>query len=91
MSQEFATGATMGLIFAGAMCGSWIFRNLILALAAGAMVMAFMNGDGVTGLMTVSGQVVRQFNLHPEFGRGAIVGVLAAIIIGGVLLSRRSG
>jgi len=89
MTQEFATGIVMAMIITSALMFSWIFRNIALALAAGAIIMAFIHGDGILGLMTVSRLMIEQYNFHPEFGRGALVGAMTAASIGCVAWSRR--
>ena len=89
MSQEMITGLAMSAIVTVALFSSWIFRNIALALAAGAIVLAFIHGDGILGLMTVSRLMMDQYQLHPEFSRGALIGAMAAASLGCIVWARR--
>lgn len=91
MSQEeFVSGVVMAMIISSALMFSWLFRNLALALAAGAIILAFVYRDGVSGLMGVSHLMVDQYNSHEEFGRGALLGAVTAAAIGCRFLRLRS-
>ena len=49
-SQEFIVGIAVAAILVSALCVSSLFRNLALALAAGAVVLLYMQG-GVPALV----------------------------------------
>jgi hypothetical protein len=88
--EELVTGIVMAMIFSNALMFSFLFRNIALALAAGAITMAFVHGDGVLGIMSVSQLMVDQYNSHPDFGRGALLGIITAASIGCRFIRLRS-
>jgi hypothetical protein len=83
-SQEFIVGLAVAAILLSALVVSSLFRNVAFALAAGAIVLFYMQG-GVPGLVAISKVVQTEFRAIPEFSRGLMVGLaMAGVFLLGV-------
>ena len=87
-SQEFIVGIAVAAIMVAALVASSLFRNLALALAAGAVVLLYLQG-GVGALVETSTMMEKQIRALPDFSNGLVVGlaVSAVLMIG---LQKRS-
>jgi hypothetical protein len=87
-SQEFIVGIAVAAIIVSAMVASSLFRNVALALAAGVVVLLYLQG-GVAALMATSAMVEKEIRALPDFSNGLVVGlaVSAVLLIG---LQRRT-
>lgn len=87
-SQEFVVGIAVAAIMVSALVASSLFRNIALALAAGVVVLLYLQG-GVAALIATSGIVEKEIRALPEFSNGLVVGlaVSAVLMLG---LQRRS-
>jgi hypothetical protein len=87
-SQEFIVGIAVAAILVAALAASSLFRNLALALAAGAVVLLYLQG-GVGALVATSTLVEQEIRSLPDFSNGLVVGlaVSAVLMIG---LQKRS-
>ena len=87
-SQEFVVGIAVAAIVVSALVVSSLFRNLALALAAGAVVLLYLQG-GVPALVMTSTVVEKEIRALPDFSNGLVVGlaVSAVLLIG---LTKRS-
>ena len=72
-SQEFIVGIAVAAIMVCALCASSMFRNLALALAAGGVVLLYLQG-GVPALVSTSEVLEKEIRALPDFflqqGRG---------------------
>lgn len=83
-SQEFLVGLAVAGILLSALVVSSLFRNVAFALAAGAIVLLYVQG-GVPGLIATSKVVESEFRSIPEFSRGLMVGLaMAAVFLLGI-------
>ena len=83
-SQEFVVGLTVAAIMLSALVVSSLFRNVAFALAAGAIVLFYMQG-GIPNLIAISKVVENEFRAIPDFSRGLMVGLaMAAVFLLGV-------
>jgi hypothetical protein len=83
-SQEFVVGLTVAAIMLSAVVVSSLFRNVAFALAAGAIVLFYMQG-GIPNLIAISKVVENEFRAIPDFSRGLMVGLaMAAVFLLGV-------
>jgi hypothetical protein len=82
-SQEFVVGGAVAAIMVAALVASSLFRNLALALAAGAVVLLYLQG-GVGALVETSTMMEKQIRALPDFSNGLVVGlaVSAVLLIG---------
>jgi hypothetical protein len=82
-SQEFIVGIAVSAILVAALVASSLFRNLALALAAGAVVLLYLQG-GVHALVETSSVVEKEIRALPDFSNGLVVGlaVSAVLLIG---------
>jgi hypothetical protein len=80
-SQEFVVGIAVAAIMVCALCASSMFRNIALALAAGGVVLLYLQG-GVPALISTSSEIEKQIRALPDFSNGLIVG----LAVSGVLL-----
>ena len=78
-SQEFVVGLTVAAIMLSAVVVSSLFRNVAFALAAGAIVLFYMQG-GIPNLIAVSKVVENEFRAIPDFSRGLMVGLAMAAV-----------
>ena len=87
-SQEFVVGIGVAAIMVAALVASSLFRNLALALAAGAIVLLYLQG-GVGALVATTTMVEKEIRALPDFSNGLVVGlaVSAVLLVG---LQRRT-
>jgi hypothetical protein len=87
-SQEFIVGIAVAAIVVSALVVSSLFRNVALALAAGAVVLLYLQG-GVPALVLTSTMVEKEIRALPDFSNGMVVGlaVSAVLLLG---LTKRS-
>jgi hypothetical protein len=78
-SQEFIVGIAVAAILVSALVASSMFRNLALALAAGAVVLLYLQG-GVPALLAMSQMVEKEIRTLPDFSNGLIVGFAVAAV-----------
>jgi hypothetical protein len=78
-SQEFIVGIAVAAILVSALVASSMFRNLALAVAAGAVVLLYMQG-GVPALIATSAMVEKEIRAMPEFSNGLVVGFAVAAV-----------
>jgi hypothetical protein len=79
-SHEFAVGAAVAAILLGAFFASSLFRNIALALAAGGVVLLYLQG-GIASLIALSKMLETEFFAIPNFSTGLMVGAAAVIIV----------
>jgi hypothetical protein len=87
-SHEFIVGIAVAAILVSALVASSLFRNVALALAAGAVVLLYLQG-GVAALVAMSSVLEKEIRALPEFSNGLVVGlaVSAVLLVG---LQKRS-
>src|SRR6476661_9823195 len=73
-SQEFIVGIAVAAILICALCASSMFRNIALALAAGGVVLLYLQG-GVPALITTSAALEKEIRALPDFSNGQVVGL----------------
>ena len=78
-SQEFIVGIAVAAILVAALVASSMFRNIALALAAGAVVLLYLQG-GVPALLATSQMVEKEIRALPDFSNGLIVGFAVAAV-----------
>jgi hypothetical protein len=87
-SHEFIVGIAVAAILVSALVASSLFRNIALALAAGAVVLLYLQG-GVAALMALSSTLENEIRTLPNFSNGLMVGLaISAILLVG--LQKRS-
>ena len=87
-SHEFVVGAAVAAILVAALVASSLFRNIALALAAGAVVLLYLQG-GVGALVAMSSVLEKEIRALPEFSNGLVVGLaISAVLLVG--LQKRS-
>ena len=84
-SHEFIVGIAVAAIIVAALVASSLFRNIALALAAGAIVLLYFQG-GVTALVTTSKTLETEIRALPDFSHGLVVGLAVSAVL---LLSMR--
>ncbi len=84
-SHEFIVGIAVAAIIVAALVASSLFRNIALALAAGAVVLLYFQG-GVTALVTTSKTLETEIRALPDFSHGLVVGLAVSAVL---LLSMR--
>jgi zinc transporter ZupT len=83
-SQEFVVGLGVAAILLSALVVSSLFRNVAFALAAGAIVLLYVQ-SGVPGLIETSKVLENQLRAIPDFSRGLMVGLaMAGVFLLGV-------
>jgi hypothetical protein len=82
-SHEFVVGAIVAAILLSALFASSLFRNIGLALAAGGVVVLYLQG-GIASLLALSHTLETEFKAIPDFSSGMIVGtaVVAVLMLG---------
>jgi hypothetical protein len=87
-SHEFIVGMAVAAILVSALVASSLFRNVALALAAGGVVLLYLQG-GVAALIALSTTLEEQIRALPNFSNGLMVGlaVSAVFLVG---LQKRS-
>src|SRR3954467_14077787 len=79
-SQEFIVGIAVAAIMVCALCASSMFRNIALALAAGGVVLLYLQG-GVPALSTTSAVREKESRGLPDFSNGLIVGLAVSAVL----------
>jgi hypothetical protein len=79
-SQEFVVGIAVAAIMVSALAVSSLFRNLALALAAGAVVLLYLQG-GVPALISTSTVVEKEIRSLPDFSNGLVVGLAVSAVL----------
>jgi hypothetical protein len=81
-SHEFVVGVAVAAIMLSALFASSLFRNiaLALALAAGAIVVIYLQG-GIASLLTVSHTLETEVRTIPDFASGMLVGTATVIVL----------
>ena len=79
-SQEFIVGIAVAAIMVSALVASSLFRNLALALAAGVVVLLYLQG-GVAALIATSGVVEKEIRSLPDFSNGLVVGLAVSAVL----------
>jgi hypothetical protein len=79
-SQEFIVGIAVAAILVSALVASSLFRNVALALGAGAIVLLYLQG-GVGALLATSSIVEKEIRALPDFSNGLVVGLAASAVL----------
>jgi hypothetical protein len=79
-SQEFIVGIAVAAIMVSALVASSLFRNLALALAAGVVVLLYLQG-GAAALIATSGVVEKEIRSLPDFSNGLVVGLAVSAVL----------
>ena len=79
-SQEFIVGIAVAAIMVSALVASSLFRNLALALAAGVVVLLYLQG-GVSALIATSAVVEKEIRALPDFSNGLVVGLAVSAVL----------
>ena len=79
-SHEFIVGIAVAAILVSALVASSLFRNLALALAAGAVVLLYLQG-GVGALVSMSSTLENEIRSLPEFSNGLVVGLAVSAVL----------
>jgi hypothetical protein len=79
-SHEFIVGIAVAAILLSALVASSLFRNIALALAAGAVVVLYLQG-GVANLLVLSRTLETEFGSIPDFTSGMLVGVAIVVVL----------
>ncbi len=89
-NQEFVVGLAVATVLLSALVLSSIFRNVAFAVAAGAIVLFYLQG-GVPQLIAASKLLENEFRAIPDFSRGLMVGLaMAAVFLVGLRQSSSS-
>ncbi len=84
LSNEFLVGVAVAAIVISALVASSLFRNLALALAAGAVVLLYLQG-GIGALIATSKLVENEIKATPDFSQGLVVGLaISAVLLVGI-------
>ncbi len=79
-SHEFMVGVAVAAIMLSALFASSLFRNIALALAAGAIVVLYLQG-GIANLLTLSQTLETEVRSIPNFATGMLVGVAIVVVL----------
>lgn len=79
-SQEFVVGIAVAAIMVSALVASSLFRNLALALAAGVVVLLYLQG-GVAALIATSAVLEKEIKALPDFSNGLVVGLAVSAVM----------
>ena len=79
-SQEFIVGIAVAAILICALCASSMFRNIALALAAGGVVLLYLQG-GVPALISTSTVLEKEIRALPDFSNGLVVGLAVSAVL----------
>jgi hypothetical protein len=83
-SNEFIVGIAVAAILVSALVASSLFRNIALALAAGAVVLLYLQG-GVAALIAMSATIEAEIRALPNFSNGLVVGLaISAVLLVGL-------
>ncbi len=84
LSNEFLVGVAVAAIVVSALVASSLFRNIALGLAAGAVVLLYMQG-GTAALIATSKVVETEIKATPDFSQGLVVGLaISAVFLVGM-------
>lgn len=84
LTNEFIVGVAVAAIVISALVASSLFRNVALALAAGGVVLLYLQG-GTGALLTMSKVVENEIKATPDFSQGLMVGLaIAAVFLVGM-------
>ena len=84
LSNEFLVGIAVAAIVISALVASSLFRNLALALAAGAVVLLYLQG-GIGALIATSKVLETEIRATPDFSQGLMVGLaISAVFLVGM-------
>ena len=83
LSNEFLVGVAVAAIVISALVAPSLFRNVALALAAGAVVLLYLQG-GIAALIAMSKLVETEIKATPDFSQGLMVGlaIWAVFLVG---------
>jgi len=79
-SHEFVVGLAVAAIMLSALFASSLFRNIALALAAGAIVVLYLQG-GIANLLTLGQTLETEVRSIPNFASGMLVGVAIVVVL----------
>jgi hypothetical protein len=79
-NHEFIVGIAVAAILVSALVASSLFRNIALALAAGAVVLLYLQG-GVKALIATSATLESEIRAMPEFSNGLLVGLAVTSVL----------
>lgn len=79
LTNEFIVGVAVAAIVISALVASSLFRNVALALAAGGVVLLYLQG-GTGALLTMSKVVENEIKATPDFSQGLMVGLAVAAV-----------
>jgi hypothetical protein len=83
-SNEFIVGIAVAAILVSALVASSLFRNIALALAAGVVVLLYLQG-GVAALIAMSATLESEIRALPNFSNGLVVGLaISAVFLVGM-------
>lgn len=83
-SNEFIVGVAVAAILISALVASSLFRNVALALAAGAVVLLYVQG-GTGALIATSKALEGEIRAIPDFSQGLMVGLaISAVLLVGL-------
>ena len=88
-NNEFIVGIAVAAILVSALVASPLFRNIALALAAGAIVLLYFQG-GVGALLATSKVLEGEIRALPNFSQGLVVGLAVSAVLLFGLRSRSS-
>src|SRR5262245_46785548 len=84
LSNEFIVGVAVAAIVISALVASSMFRKVALAIAAGAVVLLYLQG-GTAALIATSKLVETEIKATPDFSQGLVVGLaIAAVFLVGM-------
>ena len=84
LTNEFLVGVAVAAIVISALVASSMFRNIALALAAGAVVLLYLQG-GTAALIATSKVVESEIKATPDFSQGLVVGLaISAVFLVGM-------
>jgi uncharacterized membrane protein YedE/YeeE len=84
LSNEFLVGFAVSGIVISALVASSLFRNVALALAAGAVVLLYLQG-GIAALIAMSKILETEIRATPDFSQGLVVGLaISAVFLVGM-------
>jgi hypothetical protein len=89
LSNEFIVGVAVAAIVISALVASSLFRNVALAIAAGAVVLLYLQG-GTAALIATSKLVETEIKATPDFSQGLVIGLaISAVFLVGCDSDRR--
>ena len=79
-NNEFVVGIAVAAIMVSALAASSLFRNLALAVAAGGVVLLYVQG-GVPVLIATSKVLETEIRALPDFSNGLMVGLAVSAVL----------